>query len=380
LHPPVHAILVVFQGQGRDPLGDMGRRLLPILPVHRKCFGPSLSFRRHIGNVLPGGAYVNHCQLRIVPPLDDWQCASMFMRPLLAASLLATLASCVSPQTPVAQSATAPETNRPLKIASWNLEFLAEKDGVGCEPRSDADYMAMRRIVDGMDADVIAFQEAESEAAAARVFDPARYTIVMEQRPGAASGSCGGRHPEQTFIRQAVGFAIRKGIVVDRNPDLTALQLGNPQLRSGVDIRVLAPGHQPIRLLAVHLKSGCFQGDRAQACGTLLQQVPVLEKWIDAAADGPDRFVVLGDWNRRLAESGDAVWAELDDGNPANADLSLADEGVTPRCDPRYRAFIDHIVLDRRAAAQASGFAETTYGTGQKHLSDHCPVSALIAN
>ncbi|MFV3618076.1 hypothetical protein ACNJF8_21125, partial [Mycobacterium tuberculosis] len=77
-----------------------------------------------------------------------------------------------------------------------------------------------------MDADVIAFQEAENEAAAARVFNPARYTIVMEQRPGAASGSCGGRHPEQTFIRQAVGFAIRKGITVDRNPDVTALQLG----------------------------------------------------------------------------------------------------------------------------------------------------------
>lgn len=304
----------------------------------------------------------------------------MFMRPLLAVSLLATLVSCVAPRPPVERSATATEPNRPLKIATWNLEFLAEKDGVGCEPRSDADYVAMRRIVDGMDADVIAFQEAENEAAAARVFDPARYTIIMEQRPGAASGSCGGRHPEQTFIRQAVGFAIKKGITFDRNPDLTALELGNPQLRSGVDIRVTAPGHQPIRLLAIHLKSGCFQGDRAQACGTLLQQVPVLEKWIDTAAGGPDRFAVLGDWNRRLAEGGDAVWTELDDGSPANSDLRLADEGVTPRCDPRYRAFIDHIVLDRRAAAHASGFAEAPYGAGQKHLSDHCPVSALIAN
>lgn len=314
-----------------------------------------------------------------MPRYAPWHTSGMITRSVLVASLLAGLASCVAPEAPTRDAATEAVATRPLKVASWNLEFLAERDGAGCEPRTDSDYAAMRQIVDTLDADVIAFQEAENEAAAARVFDPRRYTIVMEKRPGTASGSCGGKHPEQQFIRQAVGFAIRKGISFDRNPDVTALQLGNPQLRSGVDVRVRAPGHEPVRLLAVHLKSGCFQGDHAQACGVLQQQVPVLEDWIDQAAVGPDRFVVLGDWNRRLAEAGDAVWTELDDGNPANADLRLADEGVTPRCDPRYRSFIDHIVFDRRAAGQASGFAETTYAPGQKHLSDHCPVNALLS-
>ncbi len=308
-----------------------------------------------------------------------WHTSGMTIRSIVLASLLAGLASCTVPQVTPRDGTEGAIATRPLKVASWNLEFLAERNGTGCEPRTDADYAAMRQIVDTLDADVIAFQEAENEAAAARVFNPSRYTIVMEQRPGAASGSCGGKHADQQFIRQAVGFAIRKGIAFDRNPDVTALQLGNPQLRSGVDVRVAAPGHQPTRLLAVHLKSGCFQGDRAQACGVLQQQVPVLEDWIDRAAVGPDRFVVLGDWNRRLAEAGDAVWTELDDGNPANADLRLADEGVTPRCDPRYRSFIDHIVFDRRAAGQASGFAETTYASGQKHLSDHCPVSVMVS-
>lgn len=309
-----------------------------------------------------------------------WHTSGMTIRSIVLASLLAGLASCTVPQAVPREGTAAAIATRPLKVASWNLEFLAERNGTGCEPRIDADYAAMRQIVDALDADVIAFQEAENEAAAARVFNPSRYTIVMERRPGAASGSCGGKHADQQFIRQAVGFAIRKGIAFDRNPDVTALQLGNPQLRSGIDVRVRAPGHQPTRLLAVHLKSGCFQGDRAQACGVLQQQVPVLEDWIDRAAVGPDRFIVLGDWNRRLAEPADAVWTELDDGNPANADLRLADEGVTPRCDPRYRSFIDHIVFDRRAAGQASGFAETIYAPGQKHLSDHCPVSALLAD
>ncbi len=260
------------------------------------------------------------------------------------------------------------------------MEFLAEKDGAGCEPRTGADYIAMRKIVDAMDADVIAFQEVENEAAATRVFDPARYSIVMERRPGEASGSCGGHHPNQAFIRQAVGFAVRKGLTVVRNPDVTDLSLGNPQLRSGVDIRVSAPGRQPLRLLAVHLKSGCFEGKSSTACGVLQQQVPVLERWIDAAAQGPDRFIVLGDWNRRLAQAGDAVWTELDDGDPANADLRLADDSITPRCDPHYTAFIDHIVLDKRAGSSFAGFVETTYAEGQKHLSDHCPVIVLLSN
>ncbi len=294
---------------------------------------------------------------------------------LLAIPLLACLASCAGSNQSRSGVVTA---STPLKVASWNMEFLAANDGAGCNPRTPADYLAMRKIVDTIDADVIAFQEVENETAAARVFDPARYTILMEQRPGEASGSCGGKRPEQQFIRQAVGFAVRKGITITRNPDVTALSLGNPQLRSAVDIRVTAKGHQPLRLLAVHLKSGCFQGERAAACGVLQQQVPVLESWIDAAANGPNRFIVLGDWNRRLGEPNDAVWRELDDGNPANADLRLADEGTSPRCDPRYTAFIDHIVLDRRAASDLAGFIETTYPAGQKHLSDHCPVTVML--
>ena len=293
---------------------------------------------------------------------------------LLAA--LSLLAACVPAAD--APSAAAPATVRPLKLASWNLEFLAERDGVGCQPRVSADYAAMKRIAESLDADVIAFQEAENVAAAARVFDPARFTIVMEARPGAPSGTCGGEHKDKQVIRQAVGFAIRKDLAFDRNADVTSLMLGNAQLRSGVDITIRAPGHAPIRLLSVHLKSGCFSGSEAKACPTLLQQVPALEAWIDAAATAPDRFGVLGDWNRRLALADDRVWSEIDDGDPANADLRLADAGTPPACDPRYDSFIDHIVFDKRAAASLTEFNEVKYAAGEKHYSDHCPVTATL--
>ncbi|MEJ5979314.1 endonuclease/exonuclease/phosphatase family protein [Novosphingobium sp. PS1R-30] len=297
---------------------------------------------------------------------------------LLAApfALLVSLAACTASYAPprTARAPVAP----PLKLASWNLEFLAERDGTGCEPRTAADYAAMRRIADGIDADVVAFQEAESPAAAARVFDPTRYVIVMENRAGNPTGTCGGQHPEQPFIRQAVGFAIRKGIAFDRNPDVTSLQLGDPQLRSGVDVTLRPRGRAAIRLLGVHLKSGCFTGGGAKACPVFLRQVPALEAWIDAAARGSQRFAVMGDWNRRLAIPKDAVWAAIDDSVPANADLRLADDGVPPACDPRFDSFIDHVVLDRRAGRDMRSFSEVRYAEGEKHYSDHCPVMVTL--
>ena len=294
------------------------------------------------------------------------------LAPLLSLSLLSGCAS------PTVSSATATATAKQVKLASWNLEFLAEKNGVGCQPRGPADYAAMRRIAEGLDADVIAFQEAENEAAAARVFDPSRFVIIMEERAGAPSGTCGGEHKAQKVIRQAVGFAIRKGVAFDRNADVTALMLGNPQLRSGVDILLRPRGQPAIRLLSVHLKSGCFAGSEGKACPVLLQQIPMLERWIDAAAAGPDRLAVLGDWNRRLGLAGDSVWTEIDDSDPANADLRLADAGVRPECDPRYDSFIDHIVLDKRAGDDLKSFAETRYAANEKHHSDHCPVSVVL--
>lgn len=67
---------------------------------------------------------------------------------------------------------------------------------------------------------------------------------------------------------------------------------------------------------------------------TLFRQVPVVEAWIDARAGEGAAFVVMGDFNRRLAQSGDRVWADWDDSDPNGADLSLAAGGRSARCNP----------------------------------------------
>ena len=235
----------------------------------------------------------------------------------------------------------------------------------------------MRAYVADLGADVIAIQEVESQAAAERVFDPALYTVVIEDRVGTDRGGfCRGREG-LTINAQRTGFAVRKGIPFDRQPDFTGIQVGNPDLRSGVDLVVRPRGGEPIRLLSVHMKSGCSSGDTNEACPVLFQQVPVMERWIDERAAEGLRFAILGDFNRRLAMPADAVWADWDDASPENADLAVASGDQSARCNPRYRDFIDFIVLDRRATGDLRAFDEKTFeGEG---LSDHCAVSAQLS-
>lgn len=293
--------------------------------------------------------------------------------PAIVAALTLFAASCTGTPGPGAGL----NPGAAITLATWNMEHLAERNGSGCRPRTDADYAAMQAYVDGLGADIIAIQEIESQAAAERVFDPAIYTVVIEDRIGTdRGGECRGQ-AGLTINAQRTGFAIRKGVPFERQPDFTAIQVGNPDLRSGVDLVVRPRGGEPIRLLSVHLKSGCSSGDRNEACPVLFQQVPVMEQWIDQRADEGVRFAILGDFNRRLSMPADSVWADWDDASPANADLALASGDLSARCTPRYRDFIDFIVLDRRATEDLRAFEEKTFeGEG---LSDHCAVSARLS-
>lgn len=271
---------------------------------------------------------------------------------------------------------------RDLKVASWNLEHLAERDGEGCRPRTEADYAALRRHAEALGADVVAFQEVQSRKAAERVFDPAIYDVVMSSRPASQrGGECRGR-PGLLIQNQAVGFAIRKGVPWRRNPDLAALALGNPDLRWGVDITVTQGA--PVRLLAVHLKSGCNSGRTPTDpdCPVLFDQLPVLEGWTEARAREGQAFVVLGDWNRRLASRDDAFLADLNDGDPAGSTLTLTSGDRPAGCKARYREYIDFIATGAAAAArvQPGSFEEYRYGgvPEDDHPSDHCPIAVRL--
>jgi len=142
-----------------------------------------------------------------------------------------------------------------------------------------------------------------------------------------------------------------------------------------------------MRLLSVHLKSGCARDplDAARSgCHDLARQVPLLERWIDAQAGEHRSFAVLGDFNRDLRREpgGKSVWAELDDHDPPEADLVNTAEGHSfQNCMPAqtFSGYIDYIVLGRR---MARGLVSDSFGRAlyrpkdaqRRKLSDHCPV------
>ena len=277
---------------------------------------------------------------------------------LLVTAVLALAGSCFDE--PVAET---------IKIATWNIEHLRDSPGEGRNPRTEADFRLLARYAALLDADVVAIQEVENEAALRRVFDAALYQFFLSERS----------HVQRT------AFAVRRSIAVRRHADLQALNVTGG-LRHGVDVEITVNG-ESIRLLAVHLKSFCFDGPLFSSndsdCRKLARQVPVLEQWIDARAAEGTPFVVLGDFNRRFDATGDEFWREIDDGDPEGLDLHRATEGATSECrGGTYPRYIDHIVYDQPVAKWLvpGSFEQLVYAASDEAqgLSDHCPIAVTL--
>ncbi|HSL83243.1 MAG TPA: endonuclease/exonuclease/phosphatase family protein [Thermoanaerobaculia bacterium] len=264
-----------------------------------------------------------------------------------------------------------PHPSGRLRLATWNLGNLHAQDGgtVFGPPRPSVareaiDYDRIRCYVRLFDPDVLAVQEVHGEAALRRVVDTDVYDLHVTTGGGL----------------QNTGFAYKKGLTVTEQNAVTDLDVSGG-LRHGARIDLTHNG-QTLRLLGVHLKSGCFSNSSSGgACTTLSAQVPELEAWIDEAAAGPDAFVVLGDFNRRFNEPEDMVWTNLDDADPPNAELLAATEDMPISCRTNeFTEFIDHVVLDRRATEwfERSSFRHVTFRQADREewdrISDHCPV------
>ena len=262
-----------------------------------------------------------------------------------------------------------------LRVATWNLEWLtARRAGdptlpEDVRPKRPEDIDALRRYALTLDADVIAFQEVDGPDMAAQVFPAERYVLFTTA----------------DNVVQRVGFAVRRGIPVRRNPDLAGLDVfpgAVHRLRSGADITLDLPGAR-LRLLAVHLKSGCNH-DRlsdtrgaslGRACETLRRQIAPLQGWIAQRREEGVPFVLLGDFNRQM-DGPDELLAALARAAP----LARATEG---RASPCWGggSFIDHILTGGAARSwmvpdslRVMVYRETG-DAAKEQLSDHCPVS-----
>lgn len=164
---------------------------------------------------------------------------------------------------------------------------------------------------------------------------------------------------------QRLAFAWRRALGEAAEPCAAYTPLSLParpaeeRPRPGLALGLRVDG-QLFRFLNVHLKSGCVSplestdpNGRGQLAGdsppclVLQEQLQPLEVWLEQASQGADRLMLLGDFNRNLAQeaarpSGEAVrsvgnpadpyrpgvrsnnlWREINDGQPPASRLTL---------------------------------------------------------
>jgi hypothetical protein len=272
-----------------------------------------------------------------------------------------------------------------IKLGAWNMNnlhhILGEPLRSNAPARTEADYEILRKYRDRLGADVIALQEVNGPKAAAFVFPPDQYDLFFSAR--------------YRSDRIYTGFAVRRGVfdaVTKRDvPSLGVLHGadGRP-VRWGTKILLEKDG-QLLRLLSVHLKSGCHGGSLENPtipdCVTLAAQLAPLEAWIDEAAQELLPFVILGDWNRRIDRFGqdDHLWREIDDSDPPGLDLRRLPFDREAECNPAFPQPIDFLVFDDRAwhMVDEASFQEITYDPEDEDLergtpSDHCAIAVSL--
>ncbi len=264
------------------------------------------------------------------------------------------------------------QASESIKLSSWNMDWLTLRPAYdhalppNAPTRTTADFAALRHYAQRLHSDVLAFEEVDSLEAARLVFPQDEYDLYITPDP----------------IVQKVGLAVRRsaGLTVTINPEVTALNI--PQkghhhaLRGGMDV-TLHKGTASLRLLIVHLKTGCWAQPleaKKRACSLLYQQFHVIENWMMDRLDDGTPFAILGDFNRRLTPS-DPVMRLLQ----SDADLTLTTAGFTSPCRRSGDLFIDHILLGNQARGWfvPGSLRVMLLRNAPKELtlSDHCPVS-----
>lgn len=358
------------------------------------------------------------------------------LRPRLAALVLILL-SCPLAATPL------PAT--PLRVATFNIAWLADRPLPdmaavrACEAearaypdldarptpscrqgrfRTAAAYRLLARHVASLQADLIAFEEVAGAEALARLLEP-------DGRVPAATGTGVHRGADWWWLvnplpvtgRQRVALAVRRELL--RELRVTPVpELGQPltrEARGGLLARLTFLDGRQLRVLVVHLKSGCqdfgssssSSSTSTPACRQLAAQLPILARLLDELEAQGGAILLLGDFNLRFVASpgqaapdaasdaaSDGAWSLLDNRQPAGARLERLTAGFTQPegCFwPRYgNQPIDHILLAGTlvgravpGSLQAHPFRTDTEPRrlrpgAQWFLSDHCPLSVLI--
>lgn len=258
-----------------------------------------------------------------------------------------------------------------IKLATWNMEWLSHRPLTDPSlpfdrpDRGPEDYRFIALTLEKLAPDIISLQEVDGANALTGVFKDGAYQFFMTPTP----------------IAQRVVVAVRRGYDVTLNPALMALNVspkGHHPLREGLDLTI-AIGKQHLRVLALHLKTGCWEqplNQRLHACPLLYRQLSIIADWVAAQQSEGVPFILIGDFNRRFTYR-DPAFKLLS----RDAKLTLATEGLASPCHGG-EYFIDHIILGAMGRAEFGSHSLRVMTSMQKFdaavTSDHCPVSVEI--
>lgn len=284
-----------------------------------------------------------------------------------------------------------------LTVMSWNLEWF----GTSRVTRTNADYAYFTDVIRRVSPDIIAFQEADSKEAVLRILPKDQYSLYLSDRHGKASESFRDGN-------QYTGFAIRQSLPVSDPQDLASLNIRTApkpgerarkgRLRYGTYVIVHPQSGTSIHLLSVHLKSGCYTSKinrQSASCRVLSYQADVLKNWIGQRLAAKESFLISGDFNHRMADSGDWLYRSLSDTSSDRHSVHLLTEEVNASCYVRlnrskrkaeyrrYTALIDHFVASPDIASALRQGNIYQYQFSRKDvrnltLSDHCPLVLKI--
>lgn len=260
-----------------------------------------------------------------------------------------------------------------ITLGTWNLSNLAS-DEEGVQPRNFDDFRVLASYARSLRADVVAVQEVADEKALRAVFGDS-YVFHLSDRNSS----------------QRTGFAVHKNVEFAPLPDFVELATRSG-LPYGAQIELVIGG-QKLKLMSVHLKSGCIDEksegsiENKTDCTKLEEQISILSKWLDQTVSETDHFIILGDFNRRLTDrDGDWILDELEDIAP----IVSAMRDHVPLCWPdRQEHYTDHFLLSEPVQDRMSrnSFREVTYAVNSKksvtddlgrellYPSDHCPIT-----
>jgi len=353
-------------------------------------------------------------------------------------------------------------------LATWNIQTLTTpNERVFPNQRSDqlrkeSDMGDLRAVRDAVGADVVMLEEISSPKALAQVFPAADWHICLSGQFTADTRGLGPDYPSDKLAdirplcfsaagadlpdpppgelrKQYVAVAVRKAsgvsiqsiadvpdisVPFDDKDDTGAVVVRN--VRWGLEV-VVAKGDKTLRILGVHLKTGCFTGplfrdlwdgppfqfqhdDHADnPCKTLARQMRPLRTWIARAAQQGTPFVIVGDFNRQIdadanhaAEpdlfpvlTGTATETTTDDVMLARVpEGSVSIRGCWPEDDSSdQKNAIDYLIFGpgarptdweatykklRFVDLPSIGGASLTKRDNDWRLSDHCPVRVSI--